>query len=962
MNGYILVGQNENNMRHSERTRLSVEWLERRDLLAVNLLPQAELVANSSNPRNLVRAGDYVYFSADGGGINLDQVWRTDGTPEGTISLDAVSSLKVALPTEDGLYFSVSAWLYGPLYRTQGTPETTIQLTDADQKVFGEHLVEFDGEVYFNGRDVNRERQPTLPGSGLMKTSGTPESTDYVLVADRRDTQSRILGVWDGLLHHEFRNRSGLNYRVTDGTPEGTVQPVDYEGGLEGSTVFGELGNTLIGIVPDGLGSELALFSKSSLSPRIVEINPAAPSDPFNFFVRDGNVYFVADDGTHGFELWKSDGTPEGTKFVVDSVVGEQSGTPDWLTWFQESLYFSAGDAIWKYDPTADSANVVRQFEDSPTSFGPTWFTAVNDSLYFVADDGDGEEIWKTDGTADGTMQVIDLHAGVDGSNPAFLTALGDSLIFAALEPEIGKELWILDTEADELQLLADIAPGQLRPPLAFPRDTYVYNDVAYFRYNDGQHGFELWRSDGTQEGTFMLRDINEGRRPSSPRRFFEFNDQLYFLANDGEHGYELWSTDGTAANTQLIKDTWPGRDGVIDLGFEILGDMFYFTANDGEHGVELWESDGTTNGTQRITDIQAGFPGASITHFSSHEGELIFYVNPTDLPGTHELTHGLWRWDVASRTAIEFIDSSLLPSILQDVVSFQDEIVIRDGRGVVHRHDPSRPRSGFEVLVSDRATVPPFEITRLGNTLLSNGRKQLSRINSEFEVEAIGDPANEIFVIGNSYYYTTGYSSTGLSLYRYLPEEDAPQSIPLRSHSDIQTVHPTADHVFVVTLSSLTGLFELWKVDGSDATIISNLETNASEVVPLDNGKILVVTDFDGQETLVAIEPKTEYTTDDIDALFAATQTAQQDLAFDIDFDGRVGTNDINYLFDAVIETDRADLDLNGVVSFADFLLLSTNFGKEEAKWSEGDIDGDGTIAFADFLLLSAAFGQSNE
>ena len=40
-------------------------------------------------------------------------------------------------------------------------------------------------------------------------------------------------------------------------------------------------------------------------------------------------------------------------------------------------------------------------------------------------------------------------------------------------------------------------------------------------------------------------------------------------------------------------------------------------------------------------------------------------------------------------------------------------------------------------------------------------------------------------------------------------------------------------------------------------------------------------------------------------------------------------------------------DSDCNGTVEFADFLVLSDNFGTDEAGWHQGDFDGDGTVAF---------------
>ena len=53
-------------------------------------------------------------------------------------------------------------------------------------------------------------------------------------------------------------------------------------------------------------------------------------------------------------------------------------------------------------------------------------------------------------------------------------------------------------------------------------------------------------------------------------------------------------------------------------------------------------------------------------------------------------------------------------------------------------------------------------------------------------------------------------------------------------------------------------------------------------------------------------------------------------------------------------------DLDGSGTVEFADFLVLSQNFGQEVADHSFGDIDCSGTVEFADFLVLSQNFGQT--
>ena len=92
------------------------------------------------------------------------------------------------------------------------------------------------------------------------------------------------------------------------------------------------------------------------------------------------------------------------------------------------------------------------------------------------------------------------------------------------------------------------------------------YNGEFYFVAQDGVHGQELWKSNGTEEGTVMVKDINpSGDALFAPSGYYYkpvmtvFKNKLYFVAYDPDHGAELWCTDGTEAGTQLVKDINPG-------------------------------------------------------------------------------------------------------------------------------------------------------------------------------------------------------------------------------------------------------------------------------------------------------------------------------------------------------------------------------------------------------------------
>jgi ELWxxDGT repeat protein len=97
----------------------------------------------------------------------------------------------------------------------------------------------------------------------------------------------------------------------------------------------------------------------------------------------------------------------------------------------------------------------------------------------------------------------------------------------------------------------------------ASPSDFTEFNGALYFGADDGVHGNELWKTDGTAPGTVMVKDINTAvaGASASPNAFTAFNGALYFSANDGVHGVELWKTDGTAAGTVMVKDINPTGD-----------------------------------------------------------------------------------------------------------------------------------------------------------------------------------------------------------------------------------------------------------------------------------------------------------------------------------------------------------------------------------------------------------------
>jgi len=110
-----------------------------------------------------------------------------------------------------------------------------------------------------------------------------------------------------------------------------------------------------------------------------------------------------------------------------------------------------------------------------------------------------------------------------------------------------------------DINLLAESDPGNIGNYIS-PLD-WVYpvvNNVAYFEADDGFHGRELMRSDGTAAGTFLVADLNQGEGSTLIRNMIVINDKVYFSASTNGYSYYAWVTDGTEAGTQMIDAVMP--------------------------------------------------------------------------------------------------------------------------------------------------------------------------------------------------------------------------------------------------------------------------------------------------------------------------------------------------------------------------------------------------------------------
>jgi ELWxxDGT repeat protein len=366
-----------------------------------------------------------------------------------------------------------------------------------------------------------------------------------------------------------------------------------------------------------------------------------------------GLIYFNPDNGINGKELWVTDGTEDGTRFIKDISPASDNYGPNNFLFHGSDLYFVAADdfgndLLWVSDGTTDGTKVISgQCADPESSsclvsqeafiLGDNVFFFSSEgstsSLYMVSGDsavlikeGSGlsangvvlgnvyvysgyaingdAEIWKTDGTSGGTVLVREIAAGEDDwENQSSLVGMGSYMYFMTDNDINGNELWRTDGTFAGTTMVRDIYPGSTSG-VSYANIT-VLNGYLYFSArNNNTSGYELWRSDGTSGGTVIVKNINStANQSSNPNGFSVVGGVVYFSADDGTSGSELWQTNGVATGTVLVADTCPGSCESSPSQPTLIDNVIYFLAKDASSTKRLWRKELLIPSVSQVTD-----------------------------------------------------------------------------------------------------------------------------------------------------------------------------------------------------------------------------------------------------------------------------------------------------------------------------------------------------------------------
>ena len=681
-------------------------------------------------------SGGALYFLADDG-VHGFELWRTDATSQGTVLLqDIQPGSASAFGSYDhyflngatlgsSFYFTANDASVAELWRTDGTPAGTamvVELQAGVLTVLGDRLL-----FFASGSGT---------GSGLWQSDGTAAGT--VLVSQAPPGAEYVMRVGNLVYFNYYQHL----YR-TDGTAEGTFLLHTFEGGF--FEFHGDLHGRFLFRANDREHGYEPWISDGTAEGTVL-LKDISPPSTFGQLIElarvGGDLYFLANDGVHGNEVWRSDGTPDGTRLVADVTAGPE-GTLVWsvIPW-QGGLLLRTTDGLaridaggglthvaspgygplvalgaraifesydtvhgaepWSTDGTQQGTGLLADVNPLPRNEGayPTFLGSVTapgrkERALYVAYDGGTLGVWATDGTARGTAHLRDLQVFAAGAN------LGGTLYFTADDGVHGWELWRSDGTEGGTTLVVDLQPG---PWGAVESAPVAYKGRLYFVAEDEAHGAELWSSDGTEGGASLVRDIAPGEASSDVTNLMVSGDTLFFTAVE-DHGRELWRSDGTEDGTRLVKDIGPGFSGSCCGLMTPFQGRLLFSANDGVHGREPWISDGTEQGTVQLKDI---VPGSGSTFY----GEMVV-AGASAYFGAYDGLHGSELWRTDGTEAGTSMVADILPGTASSFPNFLGPIgdsvafMVRLGEGpesAIWRSD------GTEA--GTRAVAPPFEMS----------------------------------------------------------------------------------------------------------------------------------------------------------------------------------------------------------------------------------------------------------
>ena len=669
---------------------------------------------NGSNPQNLTNVGSKLYFTANDGVSN--QLWTTDGTAANTKEVqisDTVNNtpLKGSNPknlttiaNSDGSVTTYNTYFTATdgkgnneLWTYNGTNNNATLVKDGSSNILfnPDNLRNVNNNTLcFTTTNDNITQLWSISGGSKSATpvslSYTPAGSNTALTGSNPRNLTGIGGKLY-LIADDGTNSNQL--WTTDGTTAGTKElQIADSTSTPGTTLKGSspqnltnVNNTLYFTANDGTNSnQLWTTDGTTAGTKKVQIKDTTStpgttlkgSNPQNWTPPVGGtistttpLYFTADDGVHGNQLWKYDGSNYTEQLLLDSSTQTSGSSPQNLTNVNGTLYFTANDAtngnqLWSYNTTSGIKELSLTDTTSNVKLSNLQnLTNVGGKLNFTVNASNVNQLWSYDTAASSSsnalkqIQGLNQNQGSDGGlNPDKLTNVNGKLYFTAKDGKNVNQLWTSDGTSTNTAVVP-IADSTSKINGSNPDNLTDVNGKLYFTANDAKNVNQLWMSDGKTTTQITIKD-NSGASVSNPQNLTSVNGKLYFTAPDSTTVNQLWSSDGTTTTKVSINGGYNPQNLTI-VGTPVNGTIangkLYFTASDTSGGTtnQLWMSDGTATGTMLVKNFSSG-----ISRLTDVNGKLYFTIN--DPTGNQ-----LWMSDgTSTNTArVQVRDNNLLVS-----------------------------------------------------------------------------------------------------------------------------------------------------------------------------------------------------------------------------------------------------------------------------------------------------------
>jgi ELWxxDGT repeat protein len=624
----------------------------------------------SSSPDRFIVINEILYFIA-----NRNELWKTDGSDLGTVKIKEFDGNYTKLINfNNTLYLSTYSDAHvSMLWKSDGTEQGTTAIKELYVVSNANQIIIRGNEMFFVATDKKNESQ-------FWKSDGTEKGTvlvnemavelneiEYIRMVDYGNaiyllvkynnsvklwksdgtnagtiqvkTLNLNMGVYSGmgdlfvfnnLFYFIVNDNNGEALWKSDGTELGTNYFYKISTDLKNSTTgFYNLNNTLLFMA----SKRLWKLNSSGNGIELLKVFPGLDANTFRELTEyKEKVYFKADDGVRGCEIWQSDGTIQGTKILKDiipqsiSSFSNNYGYYDFsrLCPFRSKLYFSSktyryeGFHLWESNGTEEGTIQFETFRKGTADSYPRDVIEYKNNVYFTASTVEnGFELWKTKGTENGTELFKDIYPGTDSSYPVSLTKFKNYLIFIARSSKDKYGLWKTDGTDSGTVLIKNFN--------SVDRKFYIIKDKIYFSANDGEGRGGLWQSDGTTAGTVFLKDVGINA-------FVIYNNELYFGENYGYKASRLWKTDGTERGTILVKDQLSIISSMVVFNNKILLSV---ESDQTTYNGGLWISDGTNIGTKLL--FLSGYSYNGLFTYNN-----IVYFTGSNVSGTQ----ALWSTD----------------------------------------------------------------------------------------------------------------------------------------------------------------------------------------------------------------------------------------------------------------------------------------------------------------------------